>query len=209
MSTPITRQLLTALPKDAPILRIFPRLQEASTQSFMTLILTLAAVSIFGFFAISPTLGTIADLQKQLGDNQFVDQELQQKIANLSSLQKTYAQIQDDLPVVLAAIPATNDMAAFIAQIQALVQKDNVTLVRIQTFPIDISSGVAPTSIGYSSYAFSVEVSGSYKDTLAFITSLGNFNRLVTVDSLSVAKTSVVDDSERVAIKGKTYYKSL
>ena len=70
--------------------QMLPDFKEERTRKFTTLVFTLLALSFFGLFAISPTLSTIANLNKQLSDNEFVDSQLQNKINNLYTLQQDY-----------------------------------------------------------------------------------------------------------------------
>jgi hypothetical protein len=50
-----------------------PDFKEKKIQAFITIALTLIALSFFAIFAINPTLSTIANLQKQSEDT-FVEQ---------------------------------------------------------------------------------------------------------------------------------------
>ena len=85
-------------------LKLLPNMQQDTPQSFVTLLLTFAALSFFGIFAINPTLTTIADLKKQLADDTAVDQQLKTKISNLSSLQQQYNQLGSNLTNILPEV---------------------------------------------------------------------------------------------------------
>src|SRR3989344_8503364 len=82
-----------------------PDLKKEKTQKYSSIIFSLISLSFFGLFAINPTLSTIAKLKKELSDAKFVDSELAEKIANLSSLQEKYNIVEQDIPFVLAAVP--------------------------------------------------------------------------------------------------------
>src|SRR5215469_6686309 len=84
-------------------LKLLPNMQEEKTRSFVTLILTFAALSFFGIFAINPTLTTIANHEKQISDDTQVDQQLKTKINNLSSLEQQYNLLGNDLTNILSA----------------------------------------------------------------------------------------------------------
>ena len=70
--------------------KLLPDFKEEKTRRLSSIVFSLLALSIFGLFAINPTLSTIARLKKELSDAKFVDQQLTEKIANLSSLQEVY-----------------------------------------------------------------------------------------------------------------------
>src|SRR5258708_38461213 len=94
-----------SLPKNFNLFVTFPRLKEEKTRSYATFVMTLIAICIFGFFAINPTVGTIIELNKQLNDSKYVDQQFVEKIANMATLQTAYSGLQNDVPFVLNAIP--------------------------------------------------------------------------------------------------------
>ena len=84
MKLAINKNSLFSAPDTKYLIALLPRLREKKIQTFTTLALTLITFTVFSVFAISPTLGTITDLQKQISDSQFVNQQLQTKITALS-----------------------------------------------------------------------------------------------------------------------------
>lgn len=181
--------------------QLLPSIKEERLQKFTTLVLTLMALSFFGIFAISPTLSTIAGLRKELDDNQFVDKELQQKIANLTSLQQKYAGLKNDLPAILASLPNTPDIPLLAAQVQA-VAGGGVVIQNFQTFEVEIPREKVQK---YLSYSFTLTAEGSYNDLSKFLSSLSNMQRVVTLDILSLTKKST-GDSLVLTLKGKAYF---
>ncbi len=181
--------------------QLLPNMKEERLQKFTTLVLTLIALSFFGIFAISPTLSTIAGLRKELDDNQFVDKQLQQKIANLTSLQQKYAGLKNDLPTILASFPNTPDIPLLAAQVQA-VAGGSVIIQSFQTFEVEIPKKKVQK---YLSYSFTLTAEGSYSDLSKFLSSLSNMQRVVTLDILSLTKKSA-GDSLVLTLKGKAYF---
>lgn len=194
------------LPRNIHLSTLLPRLQEEKARAYTTIVFTLIAITIFGFFAINPTFGTIADLSKQLSDNQFVDQQLTTKIANLTKLQQQYGQLQTSLPIILAAVPTTPTMPFFIGQVQQLALRAHVDLVRIQTFPVEIPVGDVITSSFYS-YVFGIDIQGSQDNINNFINSLNTFNRLVTIDGIAVTQVNLNNVGARANIRGDVFFK--
>lgn len=184
---------------------ILPRLAEKRVQSFTTITLSLVTLSFFGIFAISPTLSTIADLQKQISDSQFVNDQLSTKIINLTNLQVSYKQIQKSLPVLFNAIPYNPDVTVLIGQLQQIAKQSNVTLNHVQTLPVDVSNS---TNTKYNSYSFALDVSGSSEDIQNFLNTIVNFNRLITVDAVSLSQSSTITDSYTLSFRGKAYFKT-
>lgn len=185
---------------------MFSNLKDEKTQKFVTIILTLITLSLFGLLAINPTISTIAKLQKELSDSEFVHKQLQTKINNLSLLQQRYSNIENDLPVVYAAIPQNPDVPILIAQIQEIAQNSNVQLNNLENFQVELFK----QKIGkekYYSYSFSFEGSGSKENIETFIEEIINVDRIIDIDLISVTKTTNPDRSLRLNMQGIAYYK--
>lgn len=191
-------------PKESKLfLSIVPGFKEKRVRAFTTLTLTLVTIMFFGLFAISPTLGTITDLQKQIDDTTFVHQSLQTKIANLTSLQEKYTTIQGQLPALYAVIPQTPSLDILVGQLHSLADTAQVQITRIQTFPVDL----LPTPKSkYLSYAFTIEAQGTYTGLQGYVASLGTFNRLVTFDTISITHTGHDTDTYRLNTRGSAYF---
>src|ERR1035437_6313866 len=120
-------------------LELIPDLKKEKAQKYITIVLTLTTAIILGLFAINPTFSTIANLQKQIDDNKFVQQKLQQKINNLSVLQQKYNNLQSDLPVVYDAVPKTTEIPLFMAEAQSIANNTSLTLTSLQTSEVSLS----------------------------------------------------------------------
>lgn len=187
-------------------LSLLPTLKEKKTRQFTTLTLTFVTIAFFGFFAIGPTLSTITDLQKQLDDSKFVNDSLQRKIANLTTLQTKYTQIQPQLDPVFAAVPQGPGIDTFAGQVHQIALQTNIQLNRLQTLPVDLSLA-ATTKAPYLAYAFTIEGEGDLPSLQRFMNLLGNFNRLVTFDSIDFTRVGRIASTFRASIRGKTYLK--
>ncbi|HKC14466.1 MAG TPA: type 4a pilus biogenesis protein PilO [Patescibacteria group bacterium] len=184
--------------------QFLPDLKGERTQKFTTLILTFFALSFFGLFAINPTLSTIAELNKKLEDNKFIDEKLGQKIANLTALQQKYANLQPDLPIIFAAIPKSPEVPIFAALVQAIASNQNITIETLQTFPVDVNTNQNPRQ--YSSFSFALTADGSYNDLSNFLSSLTSMQRIVQIDIISLTKKTGTSNSLQLTLKGKTFF---
>src|SRR2546430_3831752 len=126
----------------------------------MTLILSFAALCFLGIFAINPTLSTIADLKKQLADDNQVNQELQTKINNLSYLEQQYNQLGSNLTNILSAVPQNADAALLSAQIAALGKKHNLTFTSYRIDEVQLAS--LPKIPTTQTFIFTLQAQGNY-----------------------------------------------
>lgn len=188
-------------------LELLPNFNQEKTQIYVSIVLTLIASILLGIFALSPTLSTISKLQKQLEDDKFVEQKLQQKINNLSLLQQAYASIEQDLPIIFNAVPEKSEIPLLAASIQALANESGVRIINFQTFPVEVSDR-AVSGKKFSSYDFTITVSGEYQNMLTFMSKLTNFQRITTLGNIAISKTIDINKTNlQLTIRGSVYFK--
>ena len=170
-----------------------PFFKEERAQKFISIALTLLALSFFGFFAINPTLSTIAKLQKEIEDSEFVNNELERKIGSINILRQKYADLQSDLPIVFESIPRKADVPIFIAKIQTIAKNSNINVKKIQNSEVQVVRSRKETN-KYYSYSFSIEGGGEYENISQFISTLTSMQRLVNVEILSLRKSAIQND---------------
>ncbi len=183
-------------------LKNLPDFQKEKTRNITTLVLTLVTLSAFGLFAISPTLSTIAQLQKQLDDNQLVQKKLEQKIANLELLQRQYNLIEKDVPLILAAVPQTPSTSRLVGQLQTIALSSAVKITRIQVFQVELSQSKTPDN---ASFVFSIGVEGPSENVSKFLLLLSDFDRIVAIDILSINKQEEKGITQ-LQLRGRAYY---
>ena len=169
-------------------LKLLPKLKDQKTQLYIMVGFTLAALSIFGIFAINPTLSTIIELKREFADLQFVKQQLMAKIQNLSNLQQSYQSLTGDLPFVLNALPQKAEIPQFIAQVNAELSNSNLKVITLRTYGVEITPDKKVDSQSAESFIFSLEAQGSYDDIMAFVHNITRINRLITIESVSISK---------------------
>ncbi|KKR76767.1 MAG: hypothetical protein UU21_C0004G0034 [Candidatus Levybacteria bacterium GW2011_GWA2_40_8] len=187
--------------------QMLPDFKEERTQQITTLALTLLALSFFGIFAINPTLSTITRLKKELEDNKYVDSQLQTKINNISLLQQSYTGIEDELFYATDAIPVNSEAPLLAAQIQALAERSSVSIANLQVFEIEITKKTQGKN-QYSAFSFNVAAKGERQKLLEFMSDLGNIQRVVTLDVLSLSSLDSGSQSFQLNIQGSAFFKN-
>lgn len=180
-------------------------LKNKRTVELTYLSLTIVALIFFGVFAINPTLSTIAKLQKELSDNQFVENQLQKKITSLSSLQTAYNALQSDLPIINSSIPKNPQAPLLLGQVQSVAKSSGVSIISDQIFPIELENKTAPTK-KQGSFIFSILMEGSEDKLGLFINGISNMRRVISIDQITYTKKA--DDSEtfQLSIKGTAFF---
>lgn len=186
-----------------------PYLTPEGSQKFFGIVLTLCALSFFGFFAISPTISTILKLKKEISDNQLVLTQMETKIKNLTELRKQYFNLQNDLPIIMNAITVEPDVHLLFAQIQSIALTSNIAINKLQNFEVEILKQDNNAGKNYFSYSFSIAGTGSSENISKFVSTLTNMERVVNVDTFSV--NNVVDQNNQSLgfdIQGTAYFKN-
>ena len=181
-------------------------LKNKRTIQFTYLVLTVIALTFFGLFAINPTLTTIAKLERELDDNQFVDDQLQRKIQNLSSLQTSYAGISNDLPMIESSIPKNPQAPILIAQVQSVAKTNNVTLLSTQVFPVELNEN-AKTDKNQSAFSFIILGEGSNSSISDFVDRMSKMQRVISLDQITLTKRADSSDLLQISLRGSAYFK--
>lgn len=191
--------------KASKYLEFLPELKKEKPQKISGVVLSLIAFSFFGLFAINPTLSTIAKLRKDLADSKFVHEKLQKKIYTLYSLQQKYNSIQDDIPIVLAAVPQDPQIPTLMGQVQTIARNNNISIKSMQSFQIEAANTEKPRKDFYS-FSFAITGEGEYGNIISFLTSVTNVQRVVSVDSISITKRSSSQNLE-FNVRATAYFK--
>jgi len=179
-------------------------LSKPKNQQYTTLALTLFILCIFGFFAISPTLSTIAQLRKKIADSKVVLNELQTKNENLDSLNTAYQDLQPDLPTIYAAIPQTPNASLLVGELQRVGQNTQTAIDSIQVDTVAILP-IQQALNTTTSFSITINAHGSKDQLDSFIKTLSTLDRLITIDSLSYGG-SANTNSYNLTLKGEAYY---
>lgn len=185
-----------------------PYLSHERSQKFMSIALTLIALSFFGLFAISPTISTILKLRKELVDSQFVYDSLDSKIRNLSELRRQYADLQDDLPVIMDALPKEPNASLLFAQIQSAAQQSNVKIKKLENFEVEVLRNNNGVGKPYYSYTFSISGTGTFENIHNFVSTIESMQRIINVETFAM-NNAYLNDNQSLTfdIKGTTFFK--
>lgn len=181
-------------------------LKNKRTVQFTYLVLTIIALMFFGLFAINPTLSTIAKLQKELADSEFVDDQLRRKIQNLSSLQQGYAIIQNDLPEIESSVPKSPQAPILIAQIQSVAKTNSISLLSTQVFPVELNQIASPTK-SHGTFSFIILGQGTNASISDFVDKISKIQRVISLDQITLTKKADSSNLLQISLRGSAYFK--
>ncbi len=201
---------------------IEPIFTKPSGRGYTTVIFSFLAVSLFGWYAIRPTIQTILYLRREIADKTELNKEMEDKISALIEAQAYYQQIEPLLPVVDQALPSQPDAVPLFIQLRNAASASGVLLSSLQTPVIPLLSnsvqkgqatGPPPTQ---PNYLLTIQVRGPYDGVKTFITNVGSLRRIVTIDSVAIAPadSSLVSSQSaqpssrllQATLQLKTYY---
>lgn len=175
-------------------------------KTYGSTIFTLIVVTIFIFYAIKPTVETILVLQKKLEDSSQVLEKVNQKAVNLSQ-GKTNLENMD--PTVKSkienTIPDTTNLKSLIQSLEQTAKVYEASISALQIQPLVIET-VGDNRLGkIADLGFTFNVEGKYENLISLLQELRSSVRLVSIDSLSLSKSSE-GEGLIMSISGKAYY---
>lgn len=170
---------------------------KPETHAFTTTIFSFLAVSLFGWYAIRPTLQTILYLRREIDDNKKVNQQMEEKIGKLIEAQTNYQNAQDLIPFVTQALPGTADALAAIGQIRSIANSRGASISAITSSSTPLLSKEKSSPNQETAPArnqpkrivkpvqLSVILKGSYEILESVITDIVSMRRLISIESLN------------------------
>jgi len=168
---------------------ITPFIQSKKTKNYSTVIFFFLVLSVFGWYAIRPTIQTILYLEREIKDKTEIDKKMDEKINALIEANSAYENSKALLPLLSHAIPKNPEALDLVRQINALAVEKNIILSSLQLLNIPISSLSA--SLRPKNQSPQVEfpvvfsVSGPYVSVVAFLKELVTLQRVVTIQSMN------------------------
>ncbi len=179
--------------------------KKRNLKSYLEIILSLVAISLFSIFALRPTLTTIAKLLKEIEVKEETLTTMNSKIDDLTRAQTLYRQEKERLALVDTALPKSSEPDKLIQQLETLNSKYSSNVKSMSTGNTSLLSGkeVAKSS---EEVTFTVSLTSDYSSLSGFLTDLERFRRLVQINSVQF-KTSEQEEVElQLFINGSALY---
>lgn len=175
-------------------------------KNYGSTIFSLLVISILVYFAIKPTVETILVLQKKIADADAVLQKITQKANNLSLGKKNYDNLGENLKdKISAAIPDSINLKSVSQTFEQTAGDHEASVSALQIQPIIIETKIAEKLGVLTEVKFTFNAEGSYGNLTALLQDLKKSNRLTSLDSLSLSKTS--DGKALIlSLSGKAFY---
>lgn len=169
---------------------------KPQTRAYTTAIFSFLAVSLFGWYAIRPTLQTILTLQKEIEDNRLVNTKMEEKIGKLIEAHYTYQSVEADLPYVSQALPPAPNALTALGQIRniAILKGASISAITSSSTPLlsteqtTLNKPSAPQGIPnrkVKSVQLSVSLVGTYDILQGIIEDVLSMRRIITIEAVN------------------------
>lgn len=166
------------------------------------LTLSFLAIAFFGFFALKPTITTIASLMKEIKVKRELDQKLEERLETLRLAQKNYALASESKPLVDEALPEKPYLSQLVYQIEGLSQQLGLEITSLSFDSIILLDQKTSTQskkiAGPEKIDFSVGLLGEYESLLKYLESIEELRRLIKVETFGFTQE---EKEERLSIK--------
>ncbi len=203
---------------------IEPLLKRPSARAYTTVVFSFLAISLFGLYAILPTVQTILYLRREITDETNTNKEMDNKINALIDAQAYYQEIESLVPAVDQALPPDPDAVPIVVQLRNLASQSGVLISSIQlpSVPLlgkDTLNPSAHSSNGSSKqqmFNLTIAVKGTYPMIKAYLDGIINMRRIVAINGITItpienaltSSQSAVPSSRllQLALKLQTFY---
>jgi Tfp pilus assembly protein PilO len=160
--------------------------QQPIAKVSLELFLSIAAVMFFALFAIRPTLLTMAELVKEIDDKEKLAEQMDQKIAALSSVQTEFLSVESRLPILDEAIPLTPQFENALKIVEKLASDNKLVIssIRVEEIPQEPSETPEYDGLSRVSLPMSVTVTGDYPAIRQFVEEVRQVRRTLVVESI-------------------------
>ena len=175
-------------------------------KNYGSTIFSLLIITILIYFAVKPTVETILILQKKIADADAVLQKVTQKANNLSLGKKNYDNLDQNIKdKISAAIPDSINLKSISQTLEQTAKSHDASVSALQIQPLIIETKIADKLGILTEVKFTFNTEGSYSNLTALLQDLKASNRLISIDSLSLSKTS--DGKALIlSLSGKAFY---
>jgi Tfp pilus assembly protein PilO len=167
-----------------------PILAKPKTKMYGTVIFFFLVVSLFGWYAIKPTVQTILYLRREVVDKREVNKKMDEKIQALIESQVLLESVRQKIGLIEDAVPTTVDAIDVVRQIRdlAIVSGASVSAIQVSSVPaVQTATGSASksTSVQQIDIPITVSVEGEYVSLSSFLQGLISMRRTVVIDSIT------------------------
>lgn len=172
---------------------VMPVFQKKETKTYSTVVLFILVVSLFGWYAIRPTVQTIIYLRREIKDKTELSQKMDQKINALIEAQAVLDSSSSYLPMISEAIPDAPEPFVIIEGLKNLASSSKASVSGIQVRAVPLGDEAATPgaksasekSSSMNEMNFSLSVDGSYPNLTQFVRQILSLRRVLHIKNIN------------------------
>lgn len=162
--------------KGSPATKVFER------KAYTYLGLTLTAVSVFGAFAIRPTLASIISLSQKNKELLNLEKSFDTKIAALTTARENLNKVKDDLPLVQETLPSQEAFPELLESLNVIASKNEVAFTSLGFSKVKFSND-SPNLVVIP---FRIAIEGSFWQVTATIREIEESFQLIKIKEINI-----------------------
>lgn len=147
-------------------------------KTYTTAIFSFLAVSLFGLYAVLPTMRTILFLRREIRDKTSVNKQMEDKIAALIESQAAFEATSGRLPLLFHAIPQTPQPVELFRSLRNLAEASNASMSSVSV------SSVPLRTEKHTSFPITLVVTGSYSSLKSFLDGALTIRRIISLNAI-------------------------
>ncbi len=165
--------------------------EKPALRAYMEILLTLTAISLFGIFAIRPTVITIGKLLQEIKAKEETLITMNEKVENLNTAKELYIRESEKIKLVEEAIPRQPEPDLLALQIEGLAKDNSISVNSLTIEDTKILGTALPDDD--QTLGITLNTSGSYSDLIKFAKDVENLRRPIKYDGLSITAVPTKD----------------
>lgn len=159
--------------------------EKPAMRAYLEIFLTLITISLFGIFAIRPTMITIGKLLQEIKLKESTLATMNKKIADLNAAKDLYTKESEKIKLIEEAIPRSPQPDLIALQIEGLARENNVNIKSLGIEDTKILGTPTPEDDGV--LTLTLNLSGEYQGLISFAKGMEDLRRPIMYDGLSLS----------------------
>ncbi len=151
---------------------------------------TFSLITLFLFFAITPTITTISSLVGDIKSKQDYIKKVDLKIANVIKAQESYAQVQDKYSLIEDTIPSLAQYYNGTSNLATLFKDSSLDIKQIS---LSLNEDKNLTNKILKTYQINISGEGQYSSVMEMVKKIVTNRRLVNTTNIQLDKPSKED----------------
>ncbi len=182
-------------------------LESTRNRTYTILGMTFIALIVFGAFAIRPTIGTIVKLQNKVENGRIIEQNMQDKIDALSSMQQKIYDNGRKIEQLEEALPLKESLDTIVASVELIAKKYSITVDRLTPTEAGSEAETELSEGGFLTKSVNVDLTGSRENFYDFINQLENIPRIIHINEISIQKSDEAKDMDSLSVSFYFFYR--